>query len=253
MKYWVVFVLLGMVAADYSGAQVNIERIRGSGARGFSGAAKLDLSTRSGNEDVHRVGLNGVGRYGGQRFSELLAIKQQVGWANGRRFSNQGLVHLRLVHHTKKRLQIEGFTQSDYNRSRKLDFRALLGGGLRALLLESKSVEFWWGSGYMFEHERLELDAGDRHAAETSVHRWSNYISAQASISQRVEFTWSGYLQPQIGAWGDVRVLSESQLSADLGGPFSLEISYNLRFDSKPPLDVAELDSALNSGLSVRF
>ena len=91
------------------------------------------------------------------------------------------------------------------------------------------------------------------HPARETVHRWNNYLSFLFKISESVAFTAAVYVQPRFDDFNDVRVLEESILSFKITKYLSFDAIFNLRYDSRPPDNVKDLDLALVNGFSVRF
>jgi hypothetical protein len=148
---------------------------------------------------------------------------------------------------------LEVFGQAGHDRSWRLSFRALAGAGPRFRLLDGPRAQVRWGVAYMFEHERLELLPEDEHPDRTSHHRLTTYLTANADVGEGGVISATIYTQPRIDAWGDVRVLAETRLSAGLSERLALTVSWNLRHDSRPPEGVADLDTTLKTGLAVAF
>ncbi len=104
------------------------------------------------------------------------------------------------------------------------------------------------------EHERLsELEPGDDHPDNTTVVRWSHYLSTRIAASDRVVSTCTVYFQPLWNEIGDTRVLGELNLEIDLAGPLVLALNFVTRYDSRPPEGVSKLDTVLENGLAVTF
>ena len=219
----------------------------------LSGSLEFDLSFRTGNVETVEVGLGGRVDYVGDTATTLFVSDGDLGWQGGRRYSNQGLAHLRQVYRRQFRVQPEFFVQSDYDRSRNLNFRGLLGAGFRTSLFSSDAARFWWGSAYIFEHERLELKVKDDHPERTSVHRLSNYISSRVRLEKTTALAWTIYLQPKLDEIGDLRVLSEGDVELKLSRSLVLVTTASMRYDSHPPPRTKSLDTALKSGIAFRF
>ena len=235
-------------------AQVNIEKLRAKpAASGFSSSVQLDLSTRSGNVDIHQFGIRTRSDYVNQNWSGFLVTQGGMGWQGGKRYSNEGLAHLRQVFRPHSHTGLEIFAQVDYDRERRLEFRGLIGGGVRWRFFQRSGVRSWWGTAYMLEHERLDLGEGDPHPAEVSVHRWSNYLTTKAEFSEGTSGTWTAYVQPRFDKPEDIRILGEASLSGQMGHGFGLVLSFRLRYDSRPPDRIESLDTALRSGVKVEF
>lgn len=244
---------IACLAADAPG-QVNIEQYRGQEeAEGVTGAVELNMSWRTGNVDVFELGGNGRIDHRGPSTHTFLLASGDLGWEGGERYSDQALAHLRQVYRRTQRVKPEVFAQVDYDKSRLLDFRGLVGGGIRLEVYEGDAMRLWLGSSYMFEHERLDLRSDAVHLPRTSVHRWSNYLSCNLSLEARASLAWTVYAQPKFNAMGDVRVLSDSRFEVGLSGRVSLVVTFQMRFDSRQPADIESLDTTLTSGLAVAF
>jgi hypothetical protein len=242
------------VAPHPASAQVNVEKLRRlDEGKDLSAALELDMSVRTGNVETLEVGLGGRMDYEGDVASTLFVGKADLGWQGGRRYSNQGLAHLRQMYRRQSPAQLEVFVQSDYDKSRNLAFRGLLGAGLRTSLFSNDVSQFWWGSAYMFEHERLSLSVGDDHSQRTSVHRWSNYLSCRVKAERTTALAWTVYLQPKLDEPADLRILSEGDVELKLRSSLFLVITGSMRYDSRPAAKTKSLDTAIKSGIAFQF
>ena len=235
-------------------AQVNIEKLRSDEAKsGAAGAVEFDLRARSGNVEVWEVGIEAQLGRRRQRGSTLLIARGELGWEGGERYSSEGLFHLRQGFKKSDGIWPEVFAQIDYDKARLLEFRGLVGGGLRLRIYQGEGVRCWWGTAYMLEHERLDAAEDMEAGRVVTVHRWSNYLTIRAEIGERVRGLGAVYAQPRFDAWGDVRMLGDARLEVELGGPLSLVVSSHARYDSRPPGRIESLDVRLNSGLKIEF
>jgi len=252
-KIWLVLLSLSALTGSID-AQINIEKMRKDHrAEGLSGAALFDLKVRSGNVDVWSFNLESqIGMIRQQR-SFLLITRGELEWKDGESYSNEGLLHLRHELSSGDRVRAECFTQIDYNKARSLEFRSLIGGGLRTRLFRTNQTQIWWGTAYMLEHERLEATAAIRSGRVVTVHRWSNYLNIKMDNDDHARGMLTLYAQPRFTSWGDLRILGDARLEADLIGPFSLGLSANARYDSRPPAEIDDLDLRLGSGLKIEF
>ena len=147
----------------------------------------------------------------------------------------------------------EAFVQGDYDKSRKLDARVLGGAGLRLQLYASEKRVVAWGSSWMLEYESYDLNETAKHATSTTVHRWSNYIVVRRSFGSAVAFSWIAYAQPQFDAFSDLRVLVDASLGVGITSRLAMTTTFHLRYDSKPPDDIEDLDTSLATGLQITF
>jgi putative salt-induced outer membrane protein YdiY len=237
-----------------SWAQVNIENVRESEAqKGLSTTIKLDLATRLGNVDITTLAVDTRMDWIGGKNKSFLLARGDFGWFDGDRFSNGGLLHIRYTHFLSNIINLEGFGQIDYDKSRFLDFRGVAGMGPRISLYRQSGIKAVWGTSYMLEHERYNLPAGARHPKEETVHRWSNYLNIAASMTETLDVTWIIYSQPRFSDFADIRLLSEAKLSVRISRYLSLTNTFRLRYDSDPPDGIEDLDSALLVGLQGNF
>ena len=244
-------VLCAVVAVD---AQVNIEDLRAnSSSPGFRGRLELDLSARTGNTETQELGMSGRLDHMGLSTRTFVVGRVELGWEGGERFSNEALAHLRRVHRVTGRWNPEGFIQVNYDKSRLLDFRWLVGGGLRLGLYRAGATAIHLGVAYMFEHERLGTPVTASHDRRTSVHRSSNYLSINSELKEGVELTWTVYTQPRLRRLDDFRMLSETRFSVDVASRLSLASMARLHYDSKPPDGTKKLDTLITSGVSISF
>ncbi|HMB68707.1 MAG TPA: DUF481 domain-containing protein [bacterium] len=241
-------------------AQVNIEKQREDDEeRGFATTAAVDLSVRTGNTDVTeftgeiRTDLVRDGASG------FLLGRGGLGWKDGDRFSDSALLHLRTGVPLRPSWEMETFGQIDYDKERKLDFRAIAGIGPRFFLEHDESFSLAVGTAYMREHERYDLDeiyrtepARSHHPRDLDVSRWSNYLSL-STHADRVKTSWIVYAQPRLDRFDDVRILSEASVSVAVSGKVDLRNLLRVRWDSEPPDGIEDTDVELTTGIAVRL
>jgi hypothetical protein len=252
---WVpVLLALGALACRAAGSagQVNTERLRRDDLPpGLSGSLEGSVSLNRGNVDFTLVELGGRLDHSAGDAATFLVGRGDLGFQDGERFTRSGMVHLRRVQGTSGRVAMEFFGQMDHDRSRNLSLRWLVGAGPRVRIVDRDGSDVGWGVGYMFEHERLDLSPEDSHPDRTSSHRLTTYVTANVPVAEGGAASATVYAQPRVDAWGDVRVLAEARLAAELTDGLALTVTWNLRHDSRPPLDVARVDTVVKTGLAV--
>lgn len=234
-------------------AQVNVERMRiADTATGWGGEAALGFSVRTGNVRHTRLDPSSRIDFVTPGVESFLVMRGDVGIQGGRRYSNAGLMHLRA---TRRRGQFapEAFAQINYDRSQRLLFRWLAGGGVRVRVVSGPRAAVRLGTALMYEYEHLELDSAAVHPSETRKARWSNYVSLRASTAAGARFIMTAYAQPDLGDFADARVLVESTAAAPLVAGVSLTLTAWARLDTRPPDGVKRLDAELRSGVAVAF
>ena len=235
-------------------AQINIEaQRRAPSDLGYSGTLAADLELRTGNVEHFRLGVNGRVDYQTETTNTFLVGRGNIGLVGSDRFSNAGLLHLRHGWRWFPRLMLEAYTQVNYDEPRLLELRALAGGGVRVGLTDTEALRFWVGTGYLFEYERFDLPDTASHAQTTSVHRWSSYLTGRVAAGPNVTLVATGYVQPQIDDLADLRILSDVSFGVSVTRALALTVSFSLRYDSRPPDNVASLDTELRNGIAVAF
>lgn len=259
--------------AFVSEAQVNTEKLRSkNAAEGFSGNVGTSVILRKGNVNRLRVdasfraqhetlqNLNsGTSTVGAKKTTkQLMFIVGELTFAekdtaSGTEvFINRSFTHARYGYMIWPGFGPEVFSQIQYNQSIRLQFRALGGLGFRWAALESQYADLYLGSGYMFEHEVLDVAEPN---VETNHHRLTNYASLSVKLlGSKVALLNTAYVQPRVDELGDYRFISDSVLSFAATEQLSLGIVFNLRYDSMPPPEVEEkLDIELKNTIKFSF
>ncbi len=214
---------------------------------GNSQAFSLDASAAfaSGNSNYAILGFGG--RLDIQRGPHVAFV---VGEANlsrtgGASFLDRQFAHARYNREVLPWLVAEAFTQVERNQQQRLQRRTLAGAGLRAVILEDDSLGVAVGITPMLEIEVLD----DALQSEPERIRLSTYVSGRLAISPTTALRATVYAQPRANAFDDVRVLSQATLSIGITRYVRLRVQTNLRYDSRPPLDVKPTDFSITNGL----
>jgi hypothetical protein len=246
--------LIAVFPGPPAAAQINIERLRLEGdQQGLSGSASVAMTFQTGNAEKRR----GDGKI---RLDLLLpeshsflVLSGDFDWTAGSSVSNKGLAHVRHIHRKGVRVSPEAFAQINYDKSRSLDRRALVGAGARVALTERDRGRASLGLAYMFEREELGLPPGSTHPRETSHHRVSSFLALSFEPRPGLALASTSYVQPRLDDFSDVRVLSQSQLAVQLLGPLTMDVRLDLAYDADPPDETESLDVALRTGIGIRF
>lgn len=254
--FWVgvVFVVFILLTGASAHAQVNIEKLRGEPPEGeLIGNFALLFSTRSGNVDITQFNGNLRMDYVAKKWKTFAIVRGAYGWLSGEPFSNEGLAHLRFIYRARGWINPETYGQVDYDEARKLDFRSIAGLGVRFNLVDKESLKLSWGTSYMYEYERFNLEPEDLHSEKETSHRWSNYLSLKIPISEKSAIVWSAYIQPRFDNFEDLKTLSEGGIETQLTGVLTLTFLGRLRYDSAPPDGVVKRDTFVMTGIGIQF
>jgi len=235
-------------------AQVNTERMRiGSDHKGLSGFFDINLRVKSGNVEIFDTGSGLRLGYSGNRFMTFIVSNIQYATKKSKTFINRGFTHIRYNRNFHPRCTFEVFTQYEFNEFIRLLSRTLVGTGARIPLLKRDQFTLFYGSTYMHEWEHLNVRAGSGDIAKSSINRWSNYLVTNWQSKHDAAFVNTVYIQPRFDDFNDIRILNEMALQAKVSSWLSITLTFNLRFDSKPPSGVKKTDIELKNSLRLSF
>lgn len=247
-------VSLFFAVAPLTYSQINTERFRiDSDSIGFSGIADIDITAITGNTDLQIIHLGGRLNYNWGESYTFLVADGGFGWDEGERIFDQALLHLRHVQSLSDFLQAEAFTQIDFNKSRLLTERELIGGGLRLRILRSDKIKLRIAASYFYEHERYDVPENSTHGNNLFTNRISTYLTFEYEIKDDIKFVSISYIQPQVNNLQDYKILSDNSLIVGLSSFVDLKTSFNLRYDSKPPETIKSTDTFTKFGFTFKF
>ena len=235
-------------------AQVNVEALRQDNPPlGYSGAFGGDLTLRTGNVDLLQVGLDVRLYRVTESATQLVVGSGGFGLLSGSRFSSSGLLHYRQTYDLNETVSPEWWAQVNYDRPQLLDFRVITGGGARTSFASGEWGQFGMGAALMLEHERLNLPDTAVHADRTTLVRWSTFLTLRLVPNENLVITGTTYLQPGFTQFGDVRTLANFRVAASVTDQLDLTVSFDLRYDSRPPDEISGLDTSLRTGLRYSY
>ncbi len=235
-------------------AQVNIEKYNSADQElGLIGNLSFYISAKTGNTDVQEFGIDGRLNYNQEAFKSFLIAQGEYGWNKGKEYSNNALLHFRVIKTTEGIIQPEFYSQINYNRKQLLLFRALAGLGVRFDILKTLESNLNFGTSYMYENEKLDLTSDMIHPNLTNNHRWSNYLSYSNSLTENSRLSIIVYAQPKFDDFKDTRILNDNHISVGFNEKLALSLNFSLRYDSKPPDGVKDLDTNTKVGLTIKL
>ena len=255
MKYLVsVLFVVQVFISNRSIAQINTERYReDSDSLGISAIADLEITAITGNTDFQFIHLGGRLNYNWGESYTFLVGNGGFGWDEGESIFDQALLHLRNVQFINDVIQAEGFIQTDFNKKRLLTERELIGAGFRFRIFKTDGFKIRLGTTFFYEHENYDVPANSVHGSNLYANRFSTYLTFEYEIKESIKLFLVNYFQPQIGKWEDYRIISDNSLIVGLSSFVDLQVSFNLRFDSRPPESIKNTDTYTKFGFSFKF
>lgn len=235
-------------------AQVNVEPLRGEDPpEGVSGSLSGDLTVQTGNTDFVRVGLEARLNEVRGSTTTLVVGNGGIGFLGTSRFASSGLFHYRRMYDSLQWVSPEWYAQVNYDRARDLRFRTVVGGGVRSPVIRGEWGHLGAGTGFMLEDERLAVPDTAAHPDHTTVIRSSSYGNFRIVTDRDLVITSTTYVQPQINRIRDIRILEDLALTTPVTDRVSLRVSFDLRYDSRPPDGLSALDTRLRTGLTLDY
>jgi hypothetical protein len=235
-------------------AQVNVEALRQEDPPlGYSGTFGGDLTLRTGNVELVQLGLNARLYRVTESSRRLIVGNGGLGLQGGTRFASSGLLHYRQTYRYDELISPEWYGQLNYDRPQLLDFRVVTGGGARTSFANGDWGQFGMGAALFFEHERLNLPDTAVHDNQTTVIRGNYFLTLRLVPNENLVITSTTYLQPVVGNWGDLRTLANVRAAVSVSDELDLTVSFDLRYDSRPPDAISALDTSLRTGLRYTY
>ncbi len=240
---------LMLATAAPARAIVNIEDIRASvPPEGVSGRFELNGSSQSGNSNNLRVGTGGRVNWKRGDILDFIVDSYDYGQTSGVRDVNKSFLHARHVVTLNPRWAWEGFGQVEQDEFRRLNYRALLGGGMRRTLIQDDDrVAAWFGFGGFYSTE--ELSGG----GTENLWRANMYVVWKHAIGANAHFATTTYYQPALRDTADFRMSEEAGLTVGISEKLDLGLGLNISYDSQPPAGVQKADTSFSTGIKYRF
>lgn len=247
-------ILLFIVSIKILFAQVNTESLRKDfDSLGFAGNVGVDFTSLTGNTELLLFSFNGRLNYNFGKSYSFFVFNTDLGFKDKERFSNLSVFHLRFVTSITEVLQIESFAQYNYDKSRLLLNRELLGAGNRIKLLTQDNLKIRLGISAMMEFEEYDLPDNSIHPKSVKDFRLSTYLSLSFTINDNSNFISTSYYQPLPKDFADAKLLTENSLETKIKDELKVLIKFNARFDSRPPDGRKKLDTTTKVGLVYEF
>lgn len=240
---------LCLTAPAPAGAQI-LNTLRGFQANeiGWSGQVEGTAAVAAGNTEYLELELGAGVQFQTDRHRWRLLGKAMRRTASGTETAESRTAHLRHNYRLRPWLATVAFVQGQHDPFRRIQTRILLGGGLRFDLLRGAAWQGAVGATVMREDERL---TGTTRFDTTA--RGSFFLSVLRKGKEGLDVDVTGFFQPALDDFGDLRALLSASLGADLVGNLYFRFRYGLEVDTDPAPGVKETDHLIRSGLGVRL
>lgn len=248
--YILTLILLLSIPDDLCAQLVNIEKSRKEAEPGLQGHVDLNLMLTQNTRQIFETGTSAHLQYTKDR--HMILVLNSIGFmrVEGDNLINQGFQHLRYNYSPGEGfITAELFTQHQYNSIRLLQRRFLLGGGPRFRLFENTGLGVYIAPLVMYEQELLN----DEDNTRKDRFKGDLYVSVTWAVDEKINFSHTTYYQPDFALMREFRLSSETGLELSLNDKFSFLVTFNLAYDSTPPMDIPGLFYTLKNGIKYDF
>lgn len=167
-----------------------------------------------------------------------------------------GYSHFRINFMHRQKLSYESFAQSQYDIGRGLELRMLGGAGLRYAIYKSKGINFYAGTGLMYEHEEWHNPEVKGTLIVKNLVKSTNYLSTRARINEYVDINAITYYQtgydPSISAFRP-RISGEINATLKVNSKLRFRINFNCNYDRRPIVPITHFIYSMNNGIQYNF
>jgi putative salt-induced outer membrane protein YdiY len=226
---------------------LNVESLRGQNKEGSVGGINFNFLGEVGNADRFNGNIKSLNAYATDIHEFLLFSDYTYGESNSNTDVHRGNAHLRYTNKARKNFYKEFFYQIEFDEFRSLDFRQILGLGLRSSVLKSEKVNLAIGYGTFYENEFYNM------APTEERFRINLYLSYFQQVNANFNISSSLYFQPDIENAHDYRAIVNTTIKTKVTDSIAFMNNINFRYDSLPVNDVQKHDISYNIGLSYEY
>lgn len=244
------FILFFLISNQITAQIINTESLRKvTDTSGWSGSINLNLDLKKNVSTIFRINNRIHIQYKNKK--NLVLFMNDI---NYERFDGSSIIsnatqHLRYNYKTSKKIALEAFSQSQFNSISKIDYRWLIGIGIRFKLSSSEKYKFYLGTLVMYEYEK----STDEIPVINKDLRFSNYFSFSLYPSDNVSIVSTTYYQPKMNSFKDFRISSESFIAISIYKNLGFKSSFNYYFDKFPVEGIPKSQYSFTNGLIYTF
>lgn len=231
----------------FASAFLNIEDVRQNNKDPVAGSLNIDLALQKGNAEKSRAGVQTLNAFNDEENEYLVIGNYKYGESRGTKDQNEGSAHVRYARWFFPYLAGETFIQRSINEFQNLFYRQLYGAGMRYAVFKEENSALYTGAGAFYEDEKLRTGIRNRDT------RGNFYVSYLNEISETAMFSLVTYYQPNADDLQDFRLNVTTGLSSAITEKWTMNLSIDLMYDSRPPDGVSTQDTAYTAGLAYKY
>ncbi|UEG49224.1 DUF481 domain-containing protein [Ferruginibacter lapsinanis] len=198
-----------------------------------------------------------------QHYKELLILAASYRFTNDgdQNFLNSGFVHLRWRHDYKNTWQPETFVQYQWDGSRGMLDRFLIGENARYTFWHKKNWELSIATGVMYEAETWNYNGVDTvlkplapNNQMTSLLKSNNYVKLDGKTSANSDLSFIVFYQAPFKSFFDTyRIATSAKFEVAFAKHFDFAIAFSSLYDSKPVVPITKFYYNFSNGIVYKF
>ncbi len=241
--------LLLVGLASFSYGFVSLEPPVINEKKGMDGEVSIGGAYNSGNTDSSAVNFGLKSEYHKEVWMLYSLASYAYGEANGDKNKNNGLFHLRYIHHIENTLyDYELFVQTEFNEFQAVKMRNLAGTNIRRKF-EEFFDKCYVGVGLFYSYMEPDVISPVDPVYERM--KLNTYLSFTKSINEHFDITYLGFYQPNVEDFSDYRIFQILQLDTMLTDNLSLGLDFSYKYNATPYHQIENTD--ISSMISLKY
>ena len=215
----------------------------------LEGDIALDGSLARGNTNKESLSLSAKMQRGSNVDKYLFITSYTYGQSQNVKDTNKAIAHLRYTHTLLKSVDIEIFTQLEYNEFQSLKNRSLLGSNIRKEL--GVGYKFFVGLGLMYSYTQpIEIKQNDIIYRRIKL---NSYMAYTYQFNTIVKLNHVVFYQPNVESLDDFTLFCYLQLQSKLTEALSFGIDVKYEYNATPYSGRMMQDLTAKAGIDYRF
>jgi len=240
-----------LLATSFSSAFISLDPPVIGGKKGLDGEVSLGGAYNSGNTDSAAANFSLKAEYSKEVWMLYSIASYAYGEANGDKNKNNGLFHLRYIHHIEETLyDYEIFGQTEFNEFQDVKVRNLAGANIRRKF-EGFFDKCYVGIGLFYSY--MEPDTISPVDPVYERVKLNTYLSLTKNMNEHFSITYLGFYQPNIEDFSDYRIFQILQLDTMLTDNLSLGFDFSYKYNATPYHQIEHTDTSSIISLKYKF
>lgn len=250
MRY--ITILFLCFTINSSAQVVNIETLRkASDSTKWIGSVSLNMSLIKNKNDIFRITNRVFIQFNDQSNLWLFLNDLNIQKTEDNDLVNRGIQHLRYNRRITNCIKWEAFGQVQYDAISEVDFRGLLGTGIRIKLSVNEHYRFYLGTSVMYEHEKASNAVIERIQNDL---RGSGYFSFTIYPTTYIRIISTNYYQPKLKQFSDYRLSNNTSVLFEIYKNLAFKANFNYNYDAVPVSpSIPKTQYELTNGLLYSF